>query len=105
MTSLVSVSVNLDPVAWAAVTITAAGAIAAVGYLGRKGREVYRYLHAGVEILHRELQANGGRSIKDDVTGLSVAYGVMARFVDDIDKRLIEHEESGHECQSCSSDE
>lgn len=76
----------------------AAAAIAALGYLVNKGRSVVRFIRNAVRVLNvvhdvveRELDYNGGGSMKDDVTGIALATGKLQRHVDELDKRLTDH--------------
>lgn len=102
-------TVTFDPVQ---LLIGGAAVVVAIGLLARKLQRLDRVLHAAAAIVQRELnqeanpdavgtvvrrelQPNGGKSMKDDVTGLSVAVGWLGRGFDDLradfDNHLREH--------------
>lgn len=62
-----------------------AAAVAAVSYLVGRARRAARVLDAIQAIVERELEHNHGSSMKDDVHGLAIALGHLARRVDDIE--------------------
>lgn len=65
-----------------------AGGIAALTYLARAGRKIAARLEALAHVVERELQPNGGSSIKDHITQNSHRLDVLETRLTAIEKRL-----------------
>jgi hypothetical protein len=66
--------------------IAAAACLVALGVIGKYLRQWFRWfvqlgkvVRAMDEIISRELEHNHGSSIKDDITGIAVAVGLLQR--------------------------
>lgn len=89
-------TVTLDPAQLVAVIVGLAALCAALGYLAHKVRQAWRVLHALAIVVQRELTPNGGKSIKDDSTGVAVAVGWLGRGFDDLTERFEDHLRTYH---------
>lgn len=89
MTALVTISIGADQtVGW---VLASAALIAALIYLIRGARKVLRIVRAIQNVVEGELEHNHGSSMKDDVHGIAVTVGNLARDVDDLKADLYTH--------------
>lgn len=73
------------------VVVGLAGLIAAAGYLVRKARAGVHVLDRIETLLGRELEANHGSSMKDDITGIAFTVGNLWRRLEAVEKDLSDH--------------
>lgn len=67
-----------------AAVIGAAAFVAALGYFALLARRGLRWLRGLHSVVNHELTHNHGTSIKDDVHGIALTVGTLARTVDTI---------------------
>lgn len=98
-----AVTISLGEVAAGLVFLAAL--LAALGYLGRKVRDLVHVVDAvqthaktaavrageSGDIIVRELERNHGGSMKDDVSAIAYTVGNLWRRIDEIDDRLTHH--------------
>lgn len=73
---------------WLTLVVLASAALAAMLYLGRQSRSLFRVL---AHITH-ELSPNGGSSMKDDITAVALAVGqLQADYADLVKTKQSEH--------------
>lgn len=97
-------TLTFDPVQLVA---TAVVVVAIIVRVWKRVRDTDRVLRAVSSVIHRELDTtdprssastvrrelnpNGGRSMKDDLTGITVAVGVLGRWFDQLRRDFDEH--------------
>jgi hypothetical protein len=78
---------SLDPPQLVALVAGSVVVLSGVGYLFGRLRAVFRFVETIHHITTKELEANHGGSMKDDLSGVAVAVGKLQRRVDTIEKR------------------
>lgn len=71
--------------------LAGAGGLVALFAGARAALSLARVVHAIDKVVERELEYNGGGSIKDDVHGIAVAIGHLQRRVDHLEDTLTHH--------------
>jgi len=71
--------------------LAGAGGLVALFAGARAAISLARVVHAIDRVVERELEHNGGGSIKDDVHGIAVAIGHLQRRVDHLETTLDRH--------------
>ena len=97
-------TLTFDPIQLVSVAVIVAAVIARVW---KRIRDTDRILRAVSSIIHRELNTedprssaatvrrelnpNGGRSMKDDLTGVTLAVGILGRWFDQLKHEFDDH--------------
>lgn len=77
---------------WAVATVVGlASVIAAAGYLVKKVRAGVHILDRIERLVGRELEANHGSSMKDDITGIAFTVGNLWRRLEAVERDLADH--------------